>query len=114
MKTLVCSHCQTHVPIGANVCTGCGAEVVRGATRRERSRFGLLFVAGAVVLLVVALRAWQIGTGSTHLPQPNSDAALLLILGAIALLVLAYITGKTTGRLFRRSQVRFFRTYRHQ
>lgn len=114
VKTLVCPHCQTHVPDGANICTGCGAEVVRGATRRERSRIGLVFVGGAVLLLVIALRAWQVGTGSTRLPAPNSDAALFLVFGALALLVLAYITGKTAGRFVRRSQIRFFRTYRHQ
>jgi predicted nucleic acid-binding Zn ribbon protein len=114
MKTLVCPHCQTHVPNGANVCVGCGAEVVRGATRRERSRVGLVFVAGAVLLLVIALRAWQVGTGSTRLPAPNSDAALFLVFGALALLVFAYLTGKTASRFVRRSQIRFFRSYRHQ
>ncbi len=114
MKTLVCPHCQTHVPDLARVCTGCDAEIVRGTTRRERSRVGLAFFCGAVLLLVIGLRAWQVKTGSTRLPPPDSDAALFLIFGAIALLALAYITGKTTGRFLRRSQVRFFRSSRHQ
>jgi zinc-ribbon domain len=114
VKTLVCPHCQTNVPEGANVCVGCGAEVVRGATCRERSRIGLVFVGGAVLLLVIALRAWQVGTGSARLPAPNSDGALFLVFGALALLVLAYITGKTAGRFVRRSQIRFLRAYRHQ
>ncbi len=114
MKTLACPHCQTQVPERANVCTGCGAEIVRGTTRRERSRIGVALLCGAFLLLVVGLCAWQVKTGSTRLPPSNSDAALFLILGAIALFTLAYISGKTAGRFRRRSQVRFFRSYRHQ
>ena len=60
------------------------------------------------------MRAWQVSTGSTRLPAPNSDGALFLVFGSLALLALAYIIGKTAGRFVRRSQIRFFRSYRHQ
>lgn len=82
--------------------------------KRERSRIGFAFLCGAFLLLAVGLRAWQVETGSTRLPAPNSDAALFLIFGAIVFLALAYISGKTAGRFRRRSQVRFFRSYPHQ
>jgi len=52
MRSLVCPHCRTAVPDDVSVCTGCGAEIVRGATRRERAGAGC---ATAAVALIVAL-----------------------------------------------------------
>ena len=114
MKSLVCPHCQTQVPNNANVCTGCGAEVVRGATRQERSRVGLLFTLAALPVLGVILRAIEIGTGSTTFPSAHSAAALFFVLGSILYFVFAFIAGRSVAGLFRRSQVRFFRSYQHQ
>lgn len=113
MKTLVCPHCQTEVPLGANVCAGCGAEVVRGSTRQERSRIGLLFTLAAIPLLAVILRAVEIGTGLSPFPTARSDAALFFVFGSILYFVCAFIVGRSVARLFRRSQVRFFRSYQH-
>ena len=39
--------------------------------------------------------------------------ALFFFLGIIGLVIAGYILGSSLARLFRRSQVRFFRSYRH-
>lgn len=111
---LVCPHCQTHVPHRASVCTGCGAEVVRGASRRERASLGMVFVGVAILLLIVALRTLEIARGSPPLPSPKSDSAFLFFFGLIGLLVVAYMTGTAVARISRKSQVRFYRNYQHQ
>ena len=114
VKKLVCPHCNSLVPECASVCVGCGAEVVRGATRRERSAVGLLFAGGAVLIVVIVMRIIEIEYGSLPAPPPNSEKALFYFLGLIAFVTLGYMIGKGVARLMRRSQVRFFRSYRHQ
>jgi predicted nucleic acid-binding Zn ribbon protein len=114
MKALACPHCQTPVSGGARVCSGCGAEVVRGATRRERFSAGVVFAVAALLILTVVLRMFQIERGSLLLPSPKSDGALFIFLGLVGLLVFAYIIGKRVAHFIRRSQVRFYRVYRHQ
>jgi predicted nucleic acid-binding Zn ribbon protein len=113
MKSLACPHCQTPVSDGTRVCSGCGAEIVRGATRRERFFTGVVFAVAAFLILTVVLRMFQIEHGSL-LPSPKSDGALFIFLGLIGLLVFAYIIGKRVAHFLRRSQVRFYRAYRHQ
>jgi predicted nucleic acid-binding Zn ribbon protein len=112
VKEFVCPHCQTRVSDRANVCTGCGAEIVRGTTRRERSIVGVLFVAVAILIGLIVLRALEISRGRMPLPSPQSDGALGLFFGALGLLIAAYFVGRSVARLFRRSQVRFYRSYR--
>jgi predicted nucleic acid-binding Zn ribbon protein len=114
MKALACPHCQTLVSNGARVCSGCGAEVVRGATRRERFLTGAVFAIAAFLILTVVLRMFEIERGSLLLPSPKADGALFIFLGLIGLLVFAYIIGKRVAHFLRRSQVRFYRAYRHQ
>lgn len=114
MKRIVCPHCDSQVSERANVCVGCGAEVVRGATRAERSTVGLVFVGLAFLIVVVAMRAYEVVRGSSPLPPPDSDGAFFYFLGLIGIVVFSYMIGKGVARLFRRSQVRFFRSYRHQ
>jgi predicted nucleic acid-binding Zn ribbon protein len=94
MKAVACPHCQTPVSDGARVCSGCGAEVVRGATRRERFLVGVGFAVAAFLILTVVLRMFQIERGSLLLPSPKADGALFIFLGLIGLLVFAYIIGK--------------------
>jgi hypothetical protein len=113
VKTLVCPHCDSTVSGRARVCTGCGAEIVRGATRRERSLIGIAFVVAGIVIATVALRAVEIGQGAMPLPDPRSDSAFLYFLGMVALVAFSYTIGKGVARFARRSQVRFFRSYRH-
>jgi hypothetical protein len=48
------------------------------------------------------------------LHSPKSDGAFFIFLGLIGLLVFAYIIGKRVAHFLRRSQVRFYRVYRHQ
>ena len=48
--------------------------------------------------------------GSSLLPRPDSDAALFVFLGIIGLLIAGYILGSNVARLFRRPQIRFFRS----
>ena len=114
MKALACPHCQTPVSNGARVCSGCRAEVVRGATRRERFFTGAVFAIAAFLILTVVLRMFEIERGSLLLPSPKADGALFIFLGLIGLLVFAYIIGKRVAHFLRRSQVRFYRAYRHQ
>jgi hypothetical protein len=73
-----------------------------------------VFAIGAVVILTVVLRAFEIERGSMSLPSRKSDGALFIFLGLIGLLVFAYIIRKRVAHFLRRSQVRFYRVYRHQ
>lgn len=102
MKTLVCPHCGTHVPEHATVCVGCGAEIVHGATRKERSSAGCLlsFVALIVTMAII---------GMGKMPEPSSDAAFLLILKFIILVVVTNAIGRIGMRWLCRSKLRFFR-----
>ena len=114
VKTLVCPHCGSQVSADAHVCMHCGAEIVRGATRLERRLVGVLFAMGAFVLGAWFFHAWGSIQGSSLLPRPDSDAALFVFLGIIGFLIAGYILGSSVARLFRRSQVRFFRSYRNK
>jgi predicted nucleic acid-binding Zn ribbon protein len=114
VKTLVCPHCHTQVPEQANVCTGCGAEIVRGLSRQQRSFVGLAFVAGAILIFGVFLRAYEIATGHPFLKSLKAEDGLLFLVGLIAIVIVPYILGTRIARLFRRSRIRFYRTYQHQ
>ncbi len=111
---LVCPHCHTQVPDQANICTGCGAEVVRGLTRRGRSFIGLIFVAIAIVMFGVFSRAYELAHGTPFLKEPKVEDGPYIILGVIVVVVVPYLIGKQVARLFYRSRVRFFRSYQHQ
>jgi hypothetical protein len=114
VKTLVCPHCVSQVSADAHVCARCGAEIVRGATRLERRLVGVLFAIGAFVVGAWFLQIWGSIQSSSLLPRPDSDAAIFVFLGIIGLLIAGYILGSSVARLFRRSQVRFFRSYRYK
>jgi predicted nucleic acid-binding Zn ribbon protein len=114
VKTLVCPHCYTQVPEQANVCTGCGAEIVRGLSRRARSFVGLAFIAVSILLFGFFLNAYQVINGHPFLKQPKAEDAPYAILGIIIVVVIPYLLGTRVARLFRRSRVRFFRSYQHQ
>src|ERR1700712_5184846 len=103
MKMLVCPHCATQVPEHASVCVGCGAEIVRGATRGERSAAGC-----GVSLLALAVAMVVAGMGP--MPDPREDAALFLVFKFIAITLLANLVGRLAIRWFSRSKLRFFRT----
>jgi hypothetical protein len=107
MQKLVCPHCDSQVSERANVCVGCGAEIVRGATRRERTNVGCAFAFLALLVGLVAM-------GASLLPAPNSDSALFVVLGLSGFVFFGSLVGNALARLFHRSKLRFFRTYDHQ
>jgi predicted nucleic acid-binding Zn ribbon protein len=114
VKTLLCPHCHTQVPEQANVCTGCGAEIVRGLSRRGRSFVELAFVAASIFLFGFSLNAYQVINGHPFLKQSKAEDDLYPILGIIIVVVIPYLLGTRITRLFRKSRVRFFRSYQHQ
>ncbi len=69
MKALICRHCDSTVSERAHVCAGCGAEIVRGAIRKERSFMGIAFVLATIFAAIVVSRAIEIGRGSLPLPD---------------------------------------------
>jgi hypothetical protein len=114
MKTLVCPHCHTQVAESASVCVGCGAEVVRGLSRRQRSFIGLAFVAAAIVIFGIFLRGYEIANGHPFLRSPKAEDGLLVIVGLVLVVFLPYLVGINAARLLWRSRVRFFRSCQHQ
>jgi predicted nucleic acid-binding Zn ribbon protein len=114
VKTLVCPHCHTQVPESASVCTGCGAEIIHGLNRRERSFVGVSFVVVALLIGVVIWRALEIAHGTPVLPSPKAEDGFFVIAGLIVVIIFPYWIGKRIARLFGRSRVRFFRSYQHQ
>jgi predicted nucleic acid-binding Zn ribbon protein len=114
VKTLVCPHCHTQVPESASVCVGCGAEVVRGLSRRQRSFVGLAFVAVAILIFGIFLRGYEIANGHPFLRSPKAEDGLLVVAGLILVVFLPYLVGIKVAGLCRRSRVRFFRSYQHQ
>lgn len=104
MNKLVCPHCDSQVSERASVCVGCGAEIVRGATRRERANVGCAFAFLALLVGLVAM-------GASRLPKPNSDAALFVVFGLFGFVVFASLVGNLAARFFHRSKLRFFRRY---
>lgn len=107
MKTLVCPHCRSSVDPNASVCLGCGAEVVRGASHREKGTVGCLL---SLVGLVAALAA----VGLLPLSSSNYGQGLAVVLGLLVAVVVFNFIGRALAKLMFRSRLRFFRTYKHQ
>ena len=114
MKSLACPHCQARVPESASVCTGCGAEIVRGLSHRERSFVGLVFIGVAIFAFVMFLRAFEIARGVPFLSSPKAEDGPWVIVAFIAVVLLPYLIGTRVARFLWRSRVRFFRSYQHQ
>jgi predicted nucleic acid-binding Zn ribbon protein len=114
VNTLLCPHCQTAVSGRASVCRGCGAEIVRGARRRERSLTGVVFVLIAMLTAVMLLPVLEIARGAPLLPSPKAEDGLLFLGVLIAIVVVPYLVGTRAPRLFWRSRIRFYRSYQHQ
>jgi hypothetical protein len=114
VTTLLCPHCQTPTSDKAGVCRGCGAEIVRGASRGERLLLGVGFVITAIVLAGVLLRILEIAHGNPPLPPPKPEYGFWVLLAVIAVVVVPYMAGTRVARLFWRSRIRFYRRYQHQ
>jgi hypothetical protein len=96
------------------VCRGCGAEIVRGANRRERALIGVMFVIAAMFVTAVLLRVLEIARGVPPLPFPKPEYGFWVLLGLIAIVLMPYMVGTRVARLLWRSRIRFYRNYQHQ
>jgi hypothetical protein len=114
MKLLLCPHCQTPTSDKASVCRGCGAEIVRGASRRERALIGAMFVIAAMLIGVVVLRVLQTAHGALPLPPPKAEDGFLVLVGVFAVVVVPYVVGTRIARMLWRSRIRFHKTYENQ
>ena len=108
MKNLVCSHCQSTVVENASVCLGCGAEIVRGPSRRERSIAGCLSSGVGLVIALIVL-----GLTMQSIAAPN-EYGFVAVVGLLLAALIFNILGRAFVRLLFRSRLRFFRSYRHQ
>ena len=108
MKNLVCPHCQSIVDPKASVCLGCAAEVVRGASQREKTTAGCLFTAIGLLITMVAMGLILPVVGA------RNEYGLAFVVGMLLAAVVFNLAGRALVRLLFRSRLRFFRTYRHQ
>ena len=114
MNMLLCPHCQTPASDSAIVCRGCGAEIVRGASRRERALIGAMFVIAAMLIGAVAWRALEVAHGAPLLPPPKPEYGVWVLLALIVIVFVPYMLGARIARVFWRSRIRFYRRYQHQ
>ena len=108
MKNLVCPHCQTSVNATASVCLGCGAEVVRGASQREKTTAGCLVTTVGVLITMVAMGFILPSVGA------RNEYGLVFVVGLLVAAVIFNLIGRALVGMLFRSRLRFFRTYRHQ
>ena len=86
---------------------GCGAEIVRGASRNERATAGCLFsLVGLVMSLFVV--------GVLPLSSSNYGQGVAVVLGLFVAVVLFNAAGRSVAKWVFRSKLRFFRNHRHQ
>lgn len=109
---LVCGHCDTHVPWGATVCRGCGAEARYGPTihqRRRAASFGC--VLGGVIgsVLFIAVGALLHGLFNFDLNQPWWTYTGLVLLSICA--VIFTNRSLARARAAKADQVTFVRLY---
>jgi predicted nucleic acid-binding Zn ribbon protein len=114
MNMLLCPHCQTPASDSVRVCRGCRAEIVHGASRRERSLIGVMFVIAAMLITAVLFRSLEIMRGAPPLSAPKAEDGFLFFIGLIAVVVIPYLVGTRVARLLWRSRTRFYRAYQHQ
>ena len=91
------------------MCLGCGAEVVRGASQREKKTAGCLFTAIGVVITMVAIGIILPSVGA------RNEYGLVFIVGLLVAALIFQLGRTCVGG--NDSSVRvcvFFRTYRHQ
>jgi hypothetical protein len=114
VKTLLCPHRRTCVLENASVCAGCGADILHGLSRGQRSVVGFAFVGAAILIFAIFMHAYEIAYGHSFLRFPKAEDGLLAIAGLTCVVFLPYLIGTKIARLFFRSRVRFYRTYQHQ
>jgi hypothetical protein len=88
------------------VCRGCGAEIVRGASKRERAIVGwLATVIGVVGVLTLLL---------SSPPLLNNSPHSLVFLSLPVACVVFHFLGRAIAQMAMRSRLRFFRSYNHR
>ena len=108
MSNLICPHCQSVVNQNASVCSGCGAEIIRGASRKEKTTAGCLSSCiGVVATLAVIGFILQSGGAS-------NEWGFLVLLGILMSALIFNVLGRLVVGLLFRSRLRFFRAYRHR
>ena len=76
---------------------------------------GCAFMLIALPVFGLIVRALEIAWWPTGFPSPRADIAIFVVPAFVAFFAGAYFVGRIVARRFiRRSQVRFFRSYRHQ
>lgn len=100
-------HCRTIVDTRVSVCAGCGAEIVRGASRNERAVAGCLFSIVGLVLSLIVL-------GSLAAPKLDYGQGFVAILRVFGAVMLFNVVSVGVAKALFSSKLRFFRNYRHQ
>jgi hypothetical protein len=104
----VCPHCQTQVAAQANICLGCGAEIVRGASKKEKAGAGCI---GSVIGILIGLAALG---GMLRAIGARNEYGFAIVLGMLVLALAFNFVGRLLVNRFLRSRVRFFRAYQHR
>lgn len=92
----------------ASVCLGCGAEVVRGASQREKTTAGCLSTVLGVVVTMVGMGLILPAVGA------RNEYGLAFVVGLLISAFIFNLLGRALVGIFFRSRLRFFRSYRHQ
>ncbi len=108
VKTLVCPHCQSSVYPNASVCTGCHAEIVRGASRKEKTTAGCLAMCIGLLVTLIAIGAVLPSLGAP------SEKGFAVVVGLLLSAVLFNLGGRALARVMFRTKLRFFRAYQHR
>ena len=88
-ETFACGLCQSQVPMGARVCTGCQGTVVYGATPQELNTYPML--PALLVFLVVMVFLGM---------SPSWHASVALALAVVAFVVARNLTrGRRAGMI---------------
>ena len=98
MSMMTCPHCGMQVPKGANVCRGCGAEIVYGATFKECTGGGCFIT---IVLIIV----------SNFLPEAIDDFILSNV-GVVGFSIITFILGVLIIVIGGKKLIRFYRRRR--
>jgi hypothetical protein len=73
-----------------------------------------MFVFAAMFVTAVFLRVLEITHGVPLLLPPKAEDGFWVLLALVGIVFIPYILGTRVARLFWRSRVRFYRTYRYQ
>lgn len=67
-------------------------------------------MAVAILTFAIFLRSYELARGTPFLNSPKAEDGPYAILGILIIVIIPYLVGTRTARLFRKSRVRFFRS----